>query len=243
MINQSNNRWFIRLIKSLSLAALALVCSASIAWADLQAYEARYSLMRNGQQVGETRFRLQPVHGQWRWSMHSKPKGLFRWLTRKKPFAETWLAQTDLGWQPIIELTGDDPDRGARRATWIDHEQGRLYYASHKTQKQLAFSAPVYNYHSIHLLYRDMKDKGASERIIRFYRKGRIVDARVRLDTNVRLRTAAGPLQVDRLSQQLANSKRRMLYFYDGYDLAPRKIEQIDEDDNSVMWRQSYKTL
>jgi hypothetical protein len=220
------------------LLGLLLLCSTATNAEPLRQFEAGYSLLRNDQHIANATFRLAPRHDTWVWSMSTQPRGVYSWLTRKKPFAETHLVETPNGWQPLIEVSGDYPERSPKHAAWFDHANRLIYYAKTKSSKRLEFAPPIYNDHSIHLMYSRMKQQGVLKTSIPFYRNGRIARVKLTLEPGLRLERDGKDFAVDRLTQQFEGSDRKMIYHYTQETLAPLKIEQIKKDVFTVMWRE-----
>ncbi len=224
------------------LICLILLATTSLSANDLKPFDAHYRVFRNDQHVAYASFSLKQINSVWVWSMNTEPSGIYSWLTRKRPYIETHMQGQAQGEpQLTIEVSGDYPDKSARRACWFDHKNNRAYYSNSKTQHVLEFIPPLYNYHSINLLYLDMKKAGEKEIVIQFYRKGDMKFSRVTLETDIEIPDGDSSIKVDKLSQDFADSKDTIQYYYQNNELAPLKIEQIKSDYTSVMWRDDQK--
>jgi len=230
------HRYFINLSR-LILFTLALFSSMPKAAGLLQPFEADYRVYRNGQYVANADFSLQHSNNVWIWSMKSAPRGVYSWLTRKRPYSETHMLDNDGQLQLAVEISGDYPTRSANRAIWFDHQKQIGYYSDNKKQRQIAFNAPLYNYHSIHLLYRQMKLRNESVQDILFYKKGKLYPCKLTLETGIEIQFEGASIKVDRLTQLFTGSKRLLRYDYQGHPLAPLRIEQVKGDNHSVMER------
>ena len=223
-------------------AALLLLLSNAIFASEMEPFTASYKVFRDDQYVADASFSLAQRNGVWVWSMGTRARGIYSWLTRKKPFIYTHVQENSPG-QPLLsmELSGDYPDKSAQQASWFDYDKKMVYFSDKKKQLKLPFSTPIYNYHSINLLYPQMKLDGANNRQIQFYKKGKLLTANVRLETDIEIPDGDSVLKVDKLTQTYPDNKDVIQYYYQDGKLAPLKIEQIKRDFVSVMWRDSLK--
>jgi hypothetical protein len=236
-----NNRYYITVYKLFTTCLLLLV-SASLSASELTAFKASYMIFRNDQHVADASFSLQQTNDIWIWSMQTSPRGIYKWLTRKRPYIETQMkAFDDAGQQLFIEVSGDYPEKAPLRASWFDQRNHIIYYSDKNRQSQLPYSLPTYNYHSINLLFEQMKKKGEKQLEIDFYKNGALKKSTVTLQTNLDMRDGDKNFKVDKLSQSFEDTKDSIHYYYQNNELAPLKIEQIKSDYVSVMWRNDIK--
>ena len=223
-------------------ALCLMLLSSTLAASEPEPFDAHYKVFRNGQHVAYIDFTLHQKNGIWIWSMQTEPKGIYSWLTRKRPYIETHTQSMSDGQQQLsIELSGDYPDKTAQRASWFDHDKHIAFYADSKSQRQFEFSSPLYNYHSINLLYRQMKQNGETEVIIEFYKGSDLQFSKVTLQRDIEIRDGDSVKKVDELSQDFADSKDTIRYYYQNNELAPLKIAQNKADYVSEMWRDALK--
>jgi hypothetical protein len=219
-------------------ACLLLIISAALSAGELKPFDAHYRVFRNDQHIAYADFSLHQMNDTWVWSMKTEPKGIYSWLTSKRPYIETHMRKAiDGSQQLLIEVSGDYPDKRPRRASWFDHDNHIVYYADKNSQRQFEFSPPLYNYHSINLLYLEMKQKGETEVVIQFYKGSHLKLSKVTLQSDIEIPDGDSTIKVDKLSQDFADSKDTIQYYHQNNELAPLKIEQIKEDYVSVMWR------
>jgi hypothetical protein len=223
------------------LLTLLLIGSPAVHATSPQAFEAKYQLLSNGQHLADTRVRLAQRDGVWVWSMQSKPRGVYRWFTSKQPFAETHLVKTADGWQPLIEVSGDYPERTPKRAAWFDHGNQKVFYSSRKNQRTLDFKSTLYSDQTIHLAYARMKARNERETRVPLYRNGRVISITLRLEPGVNLEHDGKQLKVDRLTQSQPDKERKTIYHYDQQQLAPLRIEQIRDGESTIMLRERFK--
>lgn len=224
------------------IAACLLLVSSALCASELKPFDAHYRLFRNDQHVAYADFSLHQQNGFWIWSMKTEPRGIYSWLTRKRPYIRTHMRKISDGSQQLsIEVSGDYPDKNARRASWFDHDKHIAYYADKKKQRQFEFNTPLYNYHTINLLYLEMKQKAETEVVIQFYKGADLKYSKVTLQTDVEIPDGDSTIKVDKLSQDFADNKDTIQYYYLNNELAPLKIEQTKEDYVSVMWRDDSK--
>ena len=221
----------------LLLLLLALLPTHLLA-APLETFSHDYMICRGETRVGKATMRLYPQYDYWIWEMRTEPVGWLRFLTRKKPFSETWLRLRD--GEPALMLTrsGDYDDKPADRSTWFDDRKQRLYYANRKGTRQLDYRLPLHDILSIHLLYPRLLESPDGTLETDFYKKGKIRRTTLRLERDVPLRSGDDTLILDRVTQTLEGSDKQMVYYYRRGDIAPIKIEQYKgKTEKSVMWR------
>ncbi len=235
-----SNRYYTTVIKFTAFCLLLI--SGALYASELKPFDVHYRVFRNDQHVAYADFSLHQDNGIWIWSMKTEPRGIYSWLTRKRPYIETHMRKVSDGSQQLsIEVSGDYPDLRPNRASWFDHDNHLVYYADKKKQRRFEFDTPLYNYHSINLLYLEMKRKGQTEIIIQFYKGSDLKYSKVTLQTDIEIPDGDSSIRVDKLSQDFADSKDTIQYYYQNNELAPLKIEQIKEDYVSVMWRDDKK--
>jgi hypothetical protein len=235
-----NNRYYTTVIR-FTVACLLLI-SSTLSASELKPFDAHYRVFRNDQHVAFADFSLHENNGTWIWLMNTEPRGIYSWLTRKRPYIETHMQKmSDGSQQLLIEVSGDYPDQRPNRASWFDHDNHLVYYADKKKQRKLEFETPLYNYHSINLLYLEMKQKEQTEVIIQFYKGSDLKFSKVTLQTDIEIPDGDSTIKVDKLSQDFADSKDTIQYYYQNNELAPLKIEQVKKDYTSVLWRDDKK--
>lgn len=224
---------------ALLLLLLALPAQAET---PLPEFSHDYHIYRGETTAARARMRLYPVNGYWVWELKSEPVGWLRLLTRKKPYSETWLRLQEDEPRLMLSRSGDYKDKPAERSTWFDHDKGRLYYAKKDKTRQLDFQGPVYDYLTVHLLYPKLLEQPDRRLEIPFYKKGKIKKSQLTLEPEVTLRSGDKTLTLDRVTQTLEGSDKRMIYYYRRGEIAPVKIEQYKgKNEKSVMWRDDVK--
>ncbi len=197
-------------------------------------------MFRGNSYIADSRLTLKNEQGEWIWRMDTKARGIYKWLTRKRPFIETRMQK--IGGNKLrllLETSGDYPDKLPKRSSWFDHKGELIYSMKGDTIKKQALPQDVYNFHSIHLLYPQMHQQNESNKTINFFKKGKLIESTLTLEKEVELKDRKKHLQVDKLTQKFSGSKKYFIYYYHGNTLAPLKIEQINPGkDSSVMWRQ-----
>ena len=211
------------------LAALSLLGGIASANDGAIPFDATYDVYRNGANIGEANFRLQQQNGSWIWDMRTQPRGIYRWLTRKKPFTETRMIPTDQGLRLSQISNGDYPEQPPKNSAWFDHDNQAILYskADGGEPQKLDLPPQIFSFHSVHLLYAQMKASGQQSIEIDFYRKGQIYKSTLTLQRDVAMPMSSGETLVDKMAQQLEGSDRAMAYYYHGHEVAPVLIEQI----------------
>lgn len=209
---------------------------------DLKSFKAKYNVYRGDSLVANAQFNLQLQNGVWAWTMKTKPTGLYRWLTRKRPFAQTQMQDSAEGIRILLQHKGDYSEKPPRESSWFDYASKTIYYKKGEKIKQLELPDNIYDYHSIHLIYPMMLENNLSQTNVNFYKRGKLLKSTLSLEKQVEIPHKSSILMVDKIAQNFENSGRKIIYYYQGDTLAPVKIEQIKKGENtSVMWRMSIK--
>jgi hypothetical protein len=211
----------------------------------LEPFTAKYDVYRNDQHVADSHFKLQHKNDTWTWRMSTKPWGLFKWLTEKKPFTETQMSKTSDGYLLSKIASGEYRERPPEDNTWFDQKNELIYYSNSSSQQKTQLPLPknLYSYHDVHLLYEKMKQSGQSSLDIHFYRTGNVFKSTLTLERGVDISHDSKSIRVDKMTQQVSNSSRTMVYYYQGHSLAPLKIVQFKEDKPlTSMWRSSLES-
>lgn len=208
----------------------------------LSPFNVSYHVYRGDIHVANSRFSLKKQQSEWVWHMKTKPRGIYSWLTRKKPFAETRMQQIDQNIQLLLESTGDYPKKPAKRNTWFDHVNNKIYSMNGNKISQLSLPENVYNYHSIHLLHPVMLEQDRLQIDVNFYKRGKLLKSTLKLEKQVELDSKSDTMIVDKITHTFSDSNKKLIYYYQGETLAPLKIEHIKPGkDKSVMWRVDSK--
>lgn len=176
--------------------------------------------------------------------MNTKPKGLFKWLTRKKPFTETRMSEIPEGYRLSHISSGDYREKLATDNTFFDQNNQLIYYTNTKSHKvnQLPLPENLYSYHDIHLLYARMKESGQTQMDIHFYKTGNVFKSSLKLEPQIEIPYQSGNITVDRMTQDVISSNKKMVYYYQDHSLAPLKIEKFKKGkSNTMMWRSSLE--
>ena len=201
-------------------------------------FSARYHVYRGDIHVANSQFKLTKERSEWVWFMQTQPRGIYSWITRKKPFAETRMQKSGQTIQLLLERTGDYPKKAAKRNTWFDHANNTIYSMNGQQISKLEMPQDTYNYHSIHLLHPQMLEQDIQQITANFYKRGKLQETYLTLEKQVKLPSKKESFVVDKVVQTFKDSNQKMIYYYQGNDLAPLKIEQIKPGkDSSVMWR------
>ena len=220
--------------------ALLLLLGLSVQAQDIIPFEADYKVFRGNSYIADSRLTLKNEQGEWIWRMDTKARGIYKWLTRKRPFIETRMQQIGHKLRLLLEKSGDYPDKRPKWSSWFDHDSKLIYSMKGDKTKKQALPENVYNFHSIHLLYPQMRQQNEARKTVNFFKKGKLVESTLTLEKDVELKDRKKHLQVDKLTQKFSGSKKYFIYYYHGNALAPLKIEQINPGkDSSVMWRQN----
>ncbi len=234
------NRCRRRCASSLSLLLALLGCgvvASAVAEVPLRAFSATYKLYQGGMHIANSELRLEPSGGDWRWRMTTRARGVFAWLVKKQPYAETRFERSEDGFR-LREIVIVDEKRPARQeSARFDWQRGRVEVLRRGKQHELPLEAGVYDYQSIHLLAASMSRQRQQEATIDFYHKGRLRRSRIvyagtgTVDVDGETRTA------EIFEQIVLRSNSRIKYFYDAErPLLPLRIERLEAGESpSIM--------
>jgi hypothetical protein len=228
-----------RTARRLWLPLLALL-SPNLQAGTAVAFNAEYEGYRSGQYVADAKFSLQQRGNQWVWYMESKPRGIYRWLTRKKPFEETRMVDEGNGLQLQELYKGDYPELPPQHSSWFDYDKNLVHHsdAEHDRQLRVPMNPPLYSYHSIHLLYADLKPGGAGQTTVNFFKEGEILESTITFEPAVQFQHDGRDYSADRVTHQVQGSNKTLIYYYAGHDLVPLKIEQLKNGElTNMLWR------
>ena len=219
---------------------LVLLASFNSHAVSIEPFEARYHVYRADSHVANSKMSLKKENAEWVWSMHTEPRGMYSWLTKKRPFSKTHLQSTPSGLQLLLEQSGDHAQKPAQESSWFDYTHLIIYHMKGTTIDQIKLPGEVYNYHSVHTLYPLMLEQQTTSLKINFYRNGSISTSTLTLEKEIEIPERKSTIKVDKVTQKFDRSDKQMIYYYQGETLAPLKIEQIKPGkDSSVMWRVS----
>lgn len=228
-------------------AFILLLSLAAAVYADLSPTEfvARYEVNRSDQHVADAVLKLSHEANRWIWRIDTRPHGFYQWLTRKKPFTETLMIETEQGLRMSQLSSGDYSDKPPIENTWFDNEGKTIYFTSEekeRVQRQLPMPDSVYAYYSVHLLYPLMKQSEEDQKTIEFYDQGRLFKSTLTLETGINLEHRGHDYKVDRLTQSLDSPDKKMVYYFLDHDLAPVLIERHRKNQlKTLMWRTSLE--
>jgi hypothetical protein len=225
-----------------SLLFIAVFFSLTALAQDIKPFKAEYKVFRGNSYIADSKLTLKKQQGEWIWRIDTKARGIYKWLTRKKPYIETRMQEIDHKLKLLLESSGDYPDKLPKWSSWFDHLGKFIYSMKGNKIKKQKLPEDVYNFHSIHLLYPQMMQHNEQQKTVNFFKKGKLLKSTLILEKNVELSNKKQHTVVDKLTQKFDGSKKYFIYYYKGKTLAPLKIEQINPGkDSSVMWRQNIK--
>ncbi len=223
----------------LSLFFIAVFFSVTTLAQDIKPFKAEYKVFRGNSYIANSKLSLQNQQGEWIWRIDTKARGIYKWLTRKKPYIETRMQKIGRKLELLLESSGDYPDKLPKWSSWFDHSGKLIYSMKNGKIKKQKLPEDVYNFHSIHLLYPQMLQRNEQQKTVNFFKNGKLLKSTLILEKNVELSNKKQRMVVDKLIQKFSGSKKYFIYYYRGDTLAPLKIEQINPGKGtSVMWRQ-----
>ncbi len=234
-----NNRCFSILSRLAGLLlALSLSLPAHAEGVPLRAFTASYSLHKGSMHIGAAELSLEPFEQLWRWRMTTRARGIYAMFIHKEPYSETTFSrvQDDVRLQQIV--IGDEKDKDEYESASFDWQAGRMKVLRKGKRNKVKLAAGVYDYQSIHLLAAAMLRYQWDEKIIDFYRKGKLVKSGlVYLGEEI---VDIGDRQIEaRVFRQTINGSETVIhYYYDAnHPLLPLLIENRKGDDSPSILR------
>ncbi len=226
-----------QLILNIAMACLLVLQLLPVVSAEvpLAAFEANYILYYGKTKAAIAQLSLTRTGDNWRWYLHTKPKGLLSLLTNKEPYSETIFTKID-GNLRLQEITlADDGEKDKQLETAKFDWNGRQVEMLRKdVASTAALSEDVYDYLSVHLLSAKMQEENLQKARVDFYYKGRLIKLELKRldDTTVTINEKEVDVMV--FEQSLQDSKTRSIYYYDpGNPFIPLKIETLHPEKKS----------
>ena len=204
----------------------------------LRAFTASYSLHKGSMHVGSAELSLEPFEQQWRWRLTSKARGIYAVFVHKKPYSETTFTRD----QDVVRLQQieirDEKDKEAKESASFDWEAGYMKVLRKGKRKQVALTASVYDYQSIHLLAATMQRRQSHEETVDFYRKGKLAKSTLAYLGEEMVDIGNKQIEARVFRQTIEGSRTVVRYFY-GADqsLLPLLIENRKGDDSPSIFR------
>ncbi|MCH8178091.1 MAG: DUF3108 domain-containing protein [Proteobacteria bacterium] len=192
-------------------------------------YQASYKLYKSGMQVAKSSLSLEQSGRFWRWRLSSRPKGVYRLFSDKKPYSETTFSLLDSQYRIhhiLLADEGDDERYESARFNW----NSRQLDIQRKGKRRIEnLPDQVYDFHTIHLLIARMMKDGTQQMKFNFYLKGKVLDAKLAWAGKTMLEINDLKIEVSVFHQTIDGQKTNSKYYY-GPDsrLLPLKIENIN---------------
>jgi hypothetical protein len=221
--NSILSKWFIGLFLSISNISPSIADELK-----LQTFDGNYSLYIAGLHVGYSKLSLSQSGDLWRWQTSSKPCGVYRWLSDKKPYFETRFSLN--AGRHLIQniLISDEVDKNLYETEHFNWPNKQVNIFRKKVTSIASISGDVYDYHSINWLIANMISAGKTELEVNFYLKGAVIKSIVRRIDNKNIDTAGQKVSAWVYEQTTANSSSKLLYYFNpAQPLLPFKIEKF----------------
>ena len=214
-----------------SLAGLLLVSfAATAAELPLREFTANYELHQDGLHLGHTSLSLQRDGTSWSWRMSTEPRSVYSLFVRRRPVSETRIETGADGIRlqriSITDKTRPERDELAR----FDWQRHRLDIVRKGRRRDLPLANDVYDYHSIHLLAATMTRDRIAQKDIDFYRKGKLVRARLIFGGSEQVRIRGKSIEAVVYEQVISGTKSKMKYYFDAANpILPLRIERFEK--------------
>ena len=226
---------------SLALALASCLFSASLlAEVPLRAFSASYDLHRGSMHFATAELTLARNDNHWRWRLTTRARGVYRMFYSKQPYSETVfkLEHESIRLQQIVlsdEVKVDAEDFESADFDWNKRQMKVLRKGKHW---QVALSADVYDYQTIHLLAAQMQLQQLEQVTVPFYRKGKLVDSRLVYQGDESFEFGGEKIKARVYVQTITGSRSVSRYYYDARNpLLPLLVETRKGDDSPTRLR------
>jgi len=221
-----------RFIAWLSILIVYHLIAATPGLADevpITPYQASYKLYKGGIQVAKSSLLLEQSGRFWRWRLSSRPKGIYKLFSNKKPYSETTFSLLDSQYRIHNILLADESD-DARYETARFNWDSRQVDIQRKGKRRIEkLPEQVYDFRTIHLLTAQMMKDGTQKMEFSFYLKGEVLNAKLTQTGKVTLEINGSKIETSAFQQTISGRKISSKYYY-GPDsrLVPLKIENTN---------------
>ena len=195
----------------------------------IKPYQASYKLYRSGIQVANSSLALEQSGNFWRWRLSSRPRGIYKFFSDKKPYSETTFSRLDQQYQIHNILLSDeknDQRYESARFNW-DSQQADIQ----RNGKRRIISLPdqVYDFLTMPLPIAQMIDRSIRRMEIDFYLKGEVLKSKIIRGEETTLEIGGNRIKTSVYHQTIVGRKTSSKFFF-GPDsnLLPLKIENIN---------------
>ena len=195
----------------------------------IKPYQASYKLYRSGIQVAKSSLALEQSGNFWRWRLSSRPRGVYKFFSDKKPYSETTFSRLDQQYQIhniLLADEGNDQPYESARFNW-DSQQADIQ----RNGKRRIISLPdqVYDFRTMPLQIAQMIDRGIRRMEFDFYLKGEVLKSKIILGEETTLEIGGKQIKTSVYHQTIVGRKTSSKFFFGpNSNLLPLKIENIN---------------
>ena len=222
----SNNRF--RLIPSLLLVSLSLVSPGLAAEVPLRSFTASYDLHKGSMHIAVSEISLRRTDELWHWRVTTEARGIYAMFINEKPYSETSFIQAndEIKIQQILHSDPENPEK--KESASFDWASGSVAVLRKGKPGQLALSAAVYDFQSIHLLAVSMRMQQLNEATVDFYRKGKITRSTLVYSGTRNVDINGKTMAAEIFDQMIVKSKTKLKYYYSAETpLLPLRVEKL----------------
>lgn len=210
----------------------------------IRAYQASYKLYKNGMQIAKSSLSLEQSGRFWRWRLSSKPGGIFKFFSNRKPYSETTFSLLDDQYR-IHNILLADGGNGKLYETARFNWRSRQVDIQRKGKRRiLELPEQVYDFLTIHLLIAQMVERGTQQMVFNFYLKGEVLESKLVLGEKTMLDIDDKTIEASVYYQTIVGHKTSSKFFVGSNSrLLPLKIENINSKGktsililNRVVW-------
>lgn len=207
-------------------------------------YQASYKFYKSGFQIARSSLSLEQSGRFWRWRLSSKPRGVYKLFTDKKPYSETTFSLLDNRYRIHNILLADEGDDELYETARFDWNSRKLDIQRKGKRRILDLPEQVFDFLTLPLLTAQMMEQGARQAKFNFYLKGEVFESKIVEIDKTTLDIDGKKIVASVYHQTIVGQTTNTKYFF-GPDngLLPLKIENINSKGktsimilNQVIW-------
>ncbi len=195
----------------------------------ITAYQASYKLYKNGMQIAKSSLALEQSGRFWRWRLTSKPRGVYKFFSNRKPYSETTFSLLDNRYRIHNILLADEGNDKRYETARFNWNSRQVDIQRKGKRRVLSLPEQVYDFLTIHLLIAQMVEQGTRQIEFNYYLKGEVLESKLALGEKTMLDIDDKTIEASVYHQTIVGHKTSSKFFIDSSNrLLPLKIENIN---------------